>query len=253
MSFARMTLAGATIVLTALSAAAWFPGVSATMQESVESQEWPSRTPDGQPDMQGMWAAGSGGATLFLEPFGYLMSIGAPPPQLSTSLLNVVRPPPVTVADGGPPPLNQATILDHNRSPRNFGPLERANRSADGDNPICGDRLTVQLEVDEDGRVADVRFHGKGCAISTASASLMTESVTGRTREQIDETFARFHALVTIHPEDRPGDKTDAPGLGKLAVFSGVREYPVRVKCATLAWHTLRSALDQMGEVARTE
>ena len=112
MSFARMTLTGATIVLTALSAAAWFPGVSATMQESVESQEWPSRTPDGQPDMQGMWAAGSGGATLFLEPFGYLMSIGAPPPQLSTSLLNVVRPPPVTVADGGPPPLNQATILD---------------------------------------------------------------------------------------------------------------------------------------------
>lgn len=101
MNFARITATGATIVLTVLSAAACFPEVSATMQESVESQDWPSRTPDGQPDMQGMWAAGSGGATLFLEPFAYLMSIGAPPPQLSTSLLNVVRPPLLRWPTGG--------------------------------------------------------------------------------------------------------------------------------------------------------
>jgi nitrogen fixation NifU-like protein len=145
--------------------------------------------------------------------------------------------------------LYQATILDHNRSPRNFGSLESANRSARGDNPVCGDRLTLEIEVDPDGRVSDVRFQGKGCAISTASASLMTESVKGRTRQEIEETFGRFHALVTA----APGEEPDAAELGKLAVFSGVREYPVRVKCATLAWHTLRAALDQTDEVARTE
>jgi nitrogen fixation NifU-like protein len=145
--------------------------------------------------------------------------------------------------------LYQATILDHNRSPRNFGSLENPNRSAEGDNPICGDRLSLQLEVDPDGRVADVRFQGKGCAISTASASLMTESVKGRTREEIEATFDRFHALVTAGLDEA----ASASELGKLAVFSGVREYPVRVKCATLAWHTLRAALDQTDTAARTE
>ncbi len=145
--------------------------------------------------------------------------------------------------------LSQAPILDHNRSPRNFGFLENPNHSADGDNPICGDRLTVHLEVDADGRVADVCFHGKGCAISTASASLMTESVKGRTRKEIDETFVRFQDLVSAGP----GETTDSSELGKLAVFSGVREYPVRVKCATLAWHTLRAALDRTDDVVRTE
>jgi nitrogen fixation NifU-like protein len=145
--------------------------------------------------------------------------------------------------------LYQETILDHNRSPRNFGSLENSNRSAEGDNPICGDRLTLQLEVDADGRVTDVRFHGKGCAISTASASLMTESVKGRTRDEIEATFDRFHQLVTVGPSEEAG----AAELGKLAVFSGVSEYPVRVKCATLAWHTLRAALDQTGDIARTE
>ena len=145
--------------------------------------------------------------------------------------------------------LYQAMILDHNRSPRNFGSLENPNRSAEGDNPICGDRLTLQLEVDVDGRVTDVRFHGKGCAISTASASLMTESVKGRTRDEIESTFDRFHQLVTVGPPEEAG----VAELGKLAVFSGVSEYPVRVKCATLAWHTLRAALDQTGDVARTE
>ena len=149
--------------------------------------------------------------------------------------------------------LYQATILDHNRSPRNFGELETANRKADGDNPVCGDKLTVHLEVDEEGRVQDIRFFGKGCAISTASASLMTEFVKGHSKEEIGETFERFHELVA----GNPNETVDGEGLGKLAVFSGVREYPVRVKCATLAWHTLRAALEAESEnatpIARTE
>ena len=145
--------------------------------------------------------------------------------------------------------LYQATILDHNKTPRNFGELPGANRTANGDNPICGDKLAVHLAVDDQGRVVDVRFDGKGCAISTASASLMTEFVKGRGREEIDETFERFHTMVTGNPSER----VDAPELGKLAVFSGVREYPVRVKCATLCWHTLRAALAQADETVRTE
>lgn len=149
--------------------------------------------------------------------------------------------------------LYQATILDHNRAPRNFGELETANRKADGDNPVCGDKLTVHLEVDDEGTVRDIRFFGKGCAISTASASLMTEFVKGKAKEEIRETFERFHELVA----GNPSETVDGEGLGKLAVFSGVREYPVRVKCATLAWHTLRAALEAESEnatpVARTE
>ena len=145
--------------------------------------------------------------------------------------------------------LYQATILDHNKAPRNFGALPDANRTANGDNPICGDKLAVHLAVDDQGRVVDVRFDGKGCAISTASASLMTECVKGRGREEIDETFERFHAMVTGNPSER----VDAPELGKLAVFSGVCEYPVRVKCATLCWHTLRAALAQTDDTVRTE
>ena len=145
--------------------------------------------------------------------------------------------------------LYQATILDHNREPRNFGALASANRTARGENPVCGDKLAVYLEVDGDDRVVDVRFDGKGCAISTASASLMTEFVKGRPRDEVEATFEKFHELVT----GNPGEKVDGEGLGKLAVFSGVREYPVRVKCATLCWHTLRSALDDSDEVAQTE
>ena len=146
--------------------------------------------------------------------------------------------------------LYQAMILDHNRSPRNFGELEHSNRSAAGNNPICGDRLTVYLQVDDD-RVLDVSFRGNGCAIATASASLMTEFARGKTRDEIDDTFSRFHAVVT----GNPSEPVDAPELGKLAVFSGVREYPIRVKCATLAWHTLRAALAAVepGAVATTE
>jgi nitrogen fixation NifU-like protein len=145
--------------------------------------------------------------------------------------------------------LYQETILDHNKAPRNFGALEDADRSARGDNPVCGDKLVVYLNLDDEDRVTDVRFEGKGCAISTASASLMTEFVKGRTRAEIEETFGRFHELLT----GNPSETVDAPELGKLAVFSGVREYPVRVKCATLSWHTLKSALDDNDDIARTE
>jgi nitrogen fixation NifU-like protein len=145
--------------------------------------------------------------------------------------------------------LYQTTILDHNKKPRNFRVIEDADRQADGHNPLCGDRLTVYLSIDEEGRVTDVAFQGNGCAISTASASLMTELVKGRTLEEIEEIFERFHELVT-GPRDAA---VDAASLGKLAVFSGVREYPMRVKCATLSWHTLRAAIEGREEVAKTE
>ncbi len=143
--------------------------------------------------------------------------------------------------------LYQEVILDHNRSPRNFGPLEDADGRAEGNNPICGDRLSIAVKV-ADGVVADVRFQGSGCAISRASASLMTERIKGKTVDEARALFDRFHRLVT--------DKTapvDDPALGKLAVFAGVRDYPARVKCAILAWHTLRAAVDDRREVVSTE
>ena len=145
--------------------------------------------------------------------------------------------------------LYQATILDHNKSPRNFRRLEDANRSADGNNPICGDKLTLYLKLDQHDRVEDIGFQGAGCAISTASASLMTERVKGKTVEEIERDFEHFHEVVAGHPSQA----LDTSRLGKLAVFAGVREYPVRVKCATLCWHTLRAALEQTGEITKTE
>jgi nitrogen fixation NifU-like protein len=144
--------------------------------------------------------------------------------------------------------LYQAVILDHNKKPRNFGELPDANRTARGDNPLCGDKLRLELRV-EDGVVADVAFTGQGCAISTASASLMTEAVKGRPLAEVERLFDAFHQLVTGPPAREPA----AAGLGKLAVFAGVREFPIRVKCATLAWHTLRAALEQRGETVKTE
>jgi nitrogen fixation NifU-like protein len=144
--------------------------------------------------------------------------------------------------------LYQSVILDHNKNPRNFGEAEGANRSADGFNPLCGDKITVTLVLEDD-VVKDVAFSGSGCAISTASASLMTEAVRGKTVEQALQIFDGFHDLVTSGPTS----EIEATGLGKLAVFGGVREFPVRVKCATLAWHTLKSALDGTGEIAKTE
>jgi nitrogen fixation NifU-like protein len=144
--------------------------------------------------------------------------------------------------------LYQTTILDHNRRPRNFRRIEGAGRHAEGYNPLCGDKISVEVEI-EDGRVKDAAFQGQGCAISTASASLMTEAVKGRSVAEALELFGRFHELLTGGPADEP----DAEKLGKLAVFSGVREFPVRVKCATLAWHTLRAAIEGRAETVKTE
>jgi nitrogen fixation NifU-like protein len=145
--------------------------------------------------------------------------------------------------------LYQSVILDHNKAPRNFGKLEAASLTADGYNPLCGDKLTVYLVLDDEDRVIDIRFDGMGCAISTASASLMTEFVKGKRKEEIKEVFESFHELVA----GGSGDVEAGPELGKLAVFGGVREYPARVKCATLSWHTLQAALHGGGESASTE
>jgi nitrogen fixation protein NifU and related proteins len=142
--------------------------------------------------------------------------------------------------------LYQEVILDHNRRPRNFGPLPEANRQAEGYNPLCGDRVTVFLDL-EDGRIRDVRFEGAGCAISTASASLMTEALKGLSVEEARSLFHDFHDLVTT------GAGEGSPELGKLAVFSGVREFPMRVKCATLAWHTVLAAVEGKGQSISTE
>jgi nitrogen fixation NifU-like protein len=131
--------------------------------------------------------------------------------------------------------LYRDVILDHNRRPRNFGVLEPADASVEGFNPLCGDRLTVRLKLAGDA-IADIRFEGQGCAISTASASLMTEAVKGKTRAEALELFDRVHRLLT-------DDAASADDLGKLAALSGVREFPARVKCASLCWHTLASAL----------
>jgi nitrogen fixation NifU-like protein len=141
--------------------------------------------------------------------------------------------------------LYQETILDHSKRPRNKAAVAGATHNADGYNPLCGDRLSLQLKV-ENGHITGVGFQGSGCAISTASASLMTEAMKGKTPEEAENTFQKFHALLT---EDRPA----ATDLGKLAVFSGVREYPMRVKCATLAWHTLRAALRGEAKPVSTE
>lgn len=145
--------------------------------------------------------------------------------------------------------LYQEVILDHYKRPRNNGPLEGADHTADGYNPLCGDRVKILLRFDGE-RVVDVHFEGVGCAISTASASLMTEAVKGHTRQEVEEIFTRFHDMLTGDPSSEAAADEE---LGKLRVFAGVREYPVRVKCATLAWHTLRSALDESTGTATTE
>ncbi len=144
--------------------------------------------------------------------------------------------------------LYQEIILDHNRRPRNFGALPEPTRATTGHNPLCGDRLTLYLVIDGE-RIANVSFEGSGCAISKASASLMTEALKGKTVAEAEALFERFHDLVTA-PPDAP---VDATGLGKLAVFAGVREYPTRVKCASLAWHTMKSAVEKSDEVVSTE
>ncbi|MGH9467689.1 MAG: Fe-S cluster assembly sulfur transfer protein SufU [Terriglobales bacterium] len=139
--------------------------------------------------------------------------------------------------------LYRELILDHSKRPRNFGPMPEANHRAEGFNRLCGDRVTVLVALEGD-IVRQVRFQGSGCAISTASASLLTEAVKGKTRAQVEALFHRFHNLVT---GQSAAEGEDAPDLGKLAVFSGVSEYPARVKCASLAWHTLHAALESPG------
>jgi nitrogen fixation NifU-like protein len=145
--------------------------------------------------------------------------------------------------------LYQEVILDHNRNPRNFGELEDADHFAEGNNPLCGDQLRLYIKMDGD-RVDQIRFSGSGCAISTASASLMTEVAVGKSLEEVGLLYESFHDLLTGDPSVAA---EAGPELGKLAVFSGVREYPVRVKCATLAWHTLQAALKDQEQPATTE
>jgi nitrogen fixation protein NifU and related proteins len=144
--------------------------------------------------------------------------------------------------------LYQEMILDHNRRPRNFRVIEGGLKS-EGYNPLCGDRLTVYLRV-EDGRIQDASFQGSGCAISKASASLMTDSVKGKTLEEAEALFQRFHEMVT--GGDRESQEGDGD-LGKLSVLGGVRQFPIRVKCATLPWHALRAAAESRSEVVSTE
>ena len=143
--------------------------------------------------------------------------------------------------------LYQQLILDHNRKPRNRRPLDTKLR-AEGHNPLCGDRVTIYIRI-EDGRISDVSFEGEGCAISTASASLMTQSLKGKTVDEAQELIGEFQQMVTGSPE--ASDLMER--MGKLAVFQGVCEFPMRVKCATLAWHTFRAALDETDDAESTE
>jgi nitrogen fixation NifU-like protein len=143
--------------------------------------------------------------------------------------------------------LYRDVIVDHNRHPRNFHEMADADRRADGFNPLCGDKLTMYVKLDGE-RIADVSFHGSGCAISVASASLLTESIKGRTVAQAESLFQSMHDLLT-----KDDAAVDVASLGKLGALSGVREFPARVKCASLCWHTLDAALHQQAEPVKTE
>jgi nitrogen fixation NifU-like protein len=134
--------------------------------------------------------------------------------------------------------LYQEVILDHNKNPRNFREIETATQTADGNNPLCGDALRVYLQMEDD-RVKDVAFKGSGCAISKASASMMTQTVKGKTRKEAEKMFDEFHRMVLGEMDE----ETEENSLGKLKIFAGVKEFPARVKCASLSWHTLNAAL----------
>lgn len=144
--------------------------------------------------------------------------------------------------------LYQEVILDHNKSPRNFRKMADATRTVEGYNPLCGDRYTFYVRLDGD-RITEVTFEGSGCAISKASASIMTAAIKGKSKSDVQDLFEKFHKLVTEGMNKTGG----LDGLGKLAVFSGVSEFPVRVKCATLSWHAVRAALQSKEEVVSTE
>ena len=141
--------------------------------------------------------------------------------------------------------LYQQVILDHNKKPRNFRKLEAANHQADGYNPLCGDQLTIYLNVEDD-LVTDVGFEGSGCAISKASASMMTQAVKGKSKEHAEALFKEFHSMVTGELDE----EAEENNLGNLKIFAGVREFPVRVKCATLPWHTMHAALNQQDQAS---
>jgi nitrogen fixation NifU-like protein len=145
--------------------------------------------------------------------------------------------------------LYQQIILDHNKNPRNFGKLEGANRVQEGLNPLCGDHLHVYLYLNDDRVIEDIRFEGSGCAISKASASLMSSTLKGQSADDAQKIFDQFHALVTTNDDDI----VDMEKMGKLAVFAGVRDFPMRIKCATLAWHTMKAALDKRDDTVTTE
>lgn len=150
--------------------------------------------------------------------------------------------------------LYQQVILDHNKKPRNFRKLETANHSAEGFNPLCGDQLTVYLNLEDDS-VKEISFEGSGCAISKAAASMMTQAVKGKSKQQAEQLFSEFHGMVTGNMDDDANDEEKdeedkAGGLGNLIVFAGVREFPVRVKCATLAWHTMHAALNNQETIS---
>lgn len=142
--------------------------------------------------------------------------------------------------------LYQEVIIDHNRHPRNFGHLVHPTHHAEGFNPLCGDKITIDLEV-IDGIITQVKFEGEGCAISTASASLMTEALLGKTLAEADTLFTLFHDVIV---NEKPAEVAE---LGKLAVLAGVKEYPTRIKCATLAWHAVQAALHQQQQIVSTE
>jgi nitrogen fixation protein NifU and related proteins len=141
--------------------------------------------------------------------------------------------------------LYQQVILDHNKKPRNFRKIETANRSAEGFNPLCGDQLTVYMQLEDD-VVKDISFEGSGCAISKASASMMTQSLKGKSKREAETLFDEFHRMVTGELDE----ETEPHHLGRLTIFSGVREFPARVKCASLSWHTMRAALNDQGTVS---
>ena len=141
--------------------------------------------------------------------------------------------------------LYQEVILEHNKNPRNFRAIENATREADGNNPLCGDALRVYLQLEDD-KVVDVAFKGSGCAISKASASMMTQTIKGKTRQEAEKMFDEFHRMVLGELDE----ETEENNLGRLKIFAGVREFPARVKCASLSWHTLHAALNNEAEVS---
>ena len=141
--------------------------------------------------------------------------------------------------------LYQAVILDHNKKPRNFQVLENANRTAEGFNPLCGDQLTLYLQLEDD-TVKDISFVGTGCAIWKASASMMTQALKGKSKQEAETIFNEFHQMVTGQLDE----ETEPNQLGRLTIFAGVREFPVRVKCATLSWHTMHAALNEQEKVS---